>query len=73
MIGIEAQVAQATRDQAKKIIRRMTLCLENRCYECDLNKNFDGGACYDSVMEDARTLIEDAYLLEQRNGEEKHE
>lgn len=66
MIGIEAQVAQATRDHAKKIIRRMTLCLENRCYECDLNKNFDGGACYDSVMEDARTLIEDAYLMENK-------
>lgn len=71
MIGIEVQAAQATRGYAKKIIRRLTLCVEGRCSECDLNKRFDGGKCLNDTMEDARTLIEDAYFQDEEKQEEE--
>lgn len=69
MIGIEAQVTLATQEQAKKITRRMKLCIQGLCGECDLNKRFDDGQCLNDTMEDARILIEDAYL----RGDENHE
>lgn len=67
--GAESDEASLT-ELAAKTVRRARYCVSSNCAECDLNKNFDGGACYDEVMEDFIALTLAAYPTV-KNKEEK--
>ena len=64
MNDLDKEIIQRRRELAEKTIRRISCCIENRCFECDLNKRFDGGACYDNVMADAKSLLHVAYVIQ---------
>ena len=57
MSDLDKEIIQRRRELAEKTINRINCCIENRCYDCDLNKNFDGGTCYDAVMAEAKALL----------------